>query len=64
MKDKPMRDEDLDRCPQCKEDMWADNELCETCRWEKDMDDAPGCDGFPDYGESNGESRDMGKDHN
>lgn len=43
-----MRDEDLDRCPKCKEDMWAGNELCERCKWEKDMEDAPGGDGIPE----------------
>lgn len=35
-----MRDEDLDRCPACGEDMWAGNELCKTCQFEKDMEDA------------------------
>ncbi|MGP0838164.1 hypothetical protein [Serratia sp. CY85251] len=61
MKDKPMKDEDLDRCPQCKEDMWAGNALCETCRWEKDMDDAPGGNGAalaaPNGGDCHHETR-------
>lgn len=42
-----MRDEDLDRCPRCKEDMWAGNNLCKNCQREDEMNDWPGGDGYP-----------------
>lgn len=41
-----MRDEDLDRCPRCKEDMWAGNAICRNCQHEDDMDEWPGGDGI------------------
>lgn len=42
-----VKDEDLDRCPRCKEDMWAGNTLCRNCQHEDNMDEWPGCDGNP-----------------
>jgi len=33
-----MKDEDLDRCPRCKEDMWKGNKLCKTCQYEEDVE--------------------------
>lgn len=42
-----MKDEDLDRCPRCKEDMWAGNALCKNCQREDDLDEWPGGDGYP-----------------
>jgi hypothetical protein len=42
-----MKDEDLDRCPRCKEDMWAGNTLCKNCQSEDELDDWPGGDGIP-----------------
>lgn len=42
-----MRDEDLERCPRCKEDMWKGQELCRNCQHEDDMEEWPGGDGNP-----------------
>ncbi|HCT9308267.1 hypothetical protein [Citrobacter koseri] len=46
-----MKDEDLDRCPRCKEDMWAGNTLCKRCQREDELDEWPGGDGNPFPGE-------------
>jgi len=55
-----MRDEDLDRCPRCLEDMWAGNNLCRNCQREDHLNEWPGGDGFPfdDGDESVGQLRD------
>lgn len=42
-----MKDEDLDRCPRCKEDMLAGNALCKKCQMEDDFDEWPGGEGYP-----------------
>jgi len=42
-----MKNEDLDRCPRCKEDMQAGNSICRNCQWEDNMDEWPGGDGHP-----------------
>lgn len=42
-----MRDEDLDRCPRCKEDMWAGNVICRNCQREDDLEQWPGGDRYP-----------------
>lgn len=42
-----MKDEDLDRCPRCKEDMPTGQKLCRSCQWEDNMDEWPGGDGNP-----------------
>ena len=42
-----MRDEDLDRCPRCKEDMWKGQTVCSSCQREEDLVEWPGGDGFP-----------------
>ena len=41
-----MKDEDLDRCPRCKEEMWAGNNLCKNCQREDDLEEWPGGDGI------------------
>ena len=41
-----MRDEDLDRCPRCKEDMWKGQQLCRNCQHEDDMEELPGGEGI------------------
>lgn len=45
-----MKDEDLDRCPRCKEDMWKGQKLCRNCQREDELEEWPGGDGnpFPD----------------
>lgn len=45
-----MKEEELDRCPRCKEDMWSGNALCRNCQREDDLGEWPGGDGnpFPD----------------
>jgi hypothetical protein len=42
-----VKDEDLDRCPRCKEDMWAGNALCRNCQREDELEGWPGGDGNP-----------------
>lgn len=42
-----MKDEDLDRCPRCKEDMQKGQKLCRNCQHEDDMEVWPGGDGNP-----------------
>lgn len=52
-------DEDLDRCPRCKEDMWVGQKLCRICQSEEDLEDAACGDGNPfddDYVEINHDS--------
>lgn len=43
----PVKDEDLDRCPRCKEDMWAGNDLCRNCQREDELEEWHGGDGNP-----------------
>lgn len=40
-------DEDLDRCPRCKEDMWVGQKLCRICQSEEDLEEAACGDGNP-----------------
>ncbi|MGZ0720324.1 hypothetical protein ACXNAM_06140 [Kluyvera cryocrescens] len=42
-----MKDEDLDSCPRCKEDMWKGQRLCSNCQHEDEMEEWPGGDGNP-----------------
>lgn len=42
-----MKDEDLDRCPRCKEDMWSGQKLCRNCQREDDLEEWPDGDGYP-----------------
>ncbi|MFH5043494.1 hypothetical protein ABWM37_10830 [Klebsiella michiganensis] len=42
-----MRDEDLDRCPRCKEDMWKGQTVCRSCQHEEELEEWPGGDGNP-----------------
>lgn len=42
-----MRDEDLDRCPRCKEDMWKGQAVCRSCQREEELEEWPGGDGNP-----------------
>lgn len=42
-----MRDEDLDRCPRCKEDMWKWQKICCNCQREDELEEWPGGDGIP-----------------
>ncbi|EPD6705986.1 hypothetical protein ACSDQ5_001952 [Cronobacter sakazakii] len=42
-----MKDEDLDRCPRCKEDMWAEQKLCRSCQHEDELEEWPGGEGYP-----------------
>lgn len=42
-----MKDEDLDRCPRCKEDMWKGQRLCRTCQREDELEEWTGGDGIP-----------------
>lgn len=41
-----VKDEDLDSCPRCKEDMWTGQKLCRNCQYEEDIEDWPGGDGL------------------
>lgn len=42
-----MKDEDLDRCPRCKEDMRSGNDLCRNCQREDELVEWPGGDSNP-----------------
>lgn len=56
-----MKEEDLDRCPRCKEDMWAGNALCRNCQREDELEEWPGGDGnpFADNGDQDESSHDF-----
>lgn len=48
-----MKDEDLDCCPRCKEDMWAGQKLCRNCQREDELEKWSGGEGIPFSAEQN-----------